>query len=732
MLLFFALIMLFDDFSLFRLIGFVIVLALPILLKKLIFNKFFKSLLCWVVTYLLFFILISVTDTREITQENSQNISIYKENDVTVSVLEGILPDDETIDVSKVKNPKTEDIDGVAFYTYEISLPNKTVMEGVAEIKIPYDEEQFSSDIDATDAISAAYFDEQESKWLAVPYTVDSKEKVVTIYTNHFSKYAVVYFKDGRKKLSDKLPKFDSMPTSLYSVSDMEKILGEIEKGTGESSTALSAGWNSFNSYYGLTSASESILSTAVSSKTLTSINSLMTEAGVGFAFAQLAYDLSNGDNNAAVNNLIKNSSYYSASKWGGTAIGLASAGATFMDVAINKYAETALDKNLQKWEDSYRYYYFTNPKATRSAVEWYKIVSQLHKSSENPEEFKNKLDSAITDYCDIFWKDPEAYAYIAEKTPGKIGFGAGGEYANDVSTISDRFKDFIYANTIKSVMEVYTKNLWIEESIKSDKKLQKLKDEMNKEYTVTVNLSNYQQVKNIKGTMVRLKNGDGKVIHSQSFDTSGKAIIKMSLLGFLKAGGPVNIEVKVPEQDNTPAYKTTLTYKLDSTNIVLNAPYTPVITSQETKKAVEESTPTETKKPEQKSTPQKKPNNQTPAATNTPAVVQPPVTTPKSEYNYNAALAAWSAALAAKENSKTFDDGTCKTTCQFEWVTAPYIKDGQVYGASKLWYNNQYYSGAKAGTTEKYVASEMYDANNPGVLISLADLKKAYPQFGN
>lgn len=101
-----------------------------------------------------------------------------------------------------------------------------------------------------------------------------------------------------------------------------------------------------------------------------------------------------------------------------------------------------------------------------------------------------------------------------------------------------------------------------------------------------------------------------------------------------------------------------------------------------------------------------------------------------EKEYDYNAALAAWMADTAAKENSKKFDDGYCRTTCNFEWVVAPYIKNGSVYGASRLWYNDVYYAGPKAGTTQRYVSSETFDAGNPGVFLSLGDLRRLYPKL--
>lgn len=102
--------------------------------------------------------------------------------------------------------------------------------------------------------------------------------------------------------------------------------------------------------------------------------------------------------------------------------------------------------------------------------------------------------------------------------------------------------------------------------------------------------------------------------------------------------------------------------------------------------------------------------------------------TTAQKEYDYQAALAAWAADFAGEVNNRKYDDGVCKTAMEFEWVVPPFIKDGKVMGASRIWENDNYYAGPKAGTTNRWVANESYDAGNPGVYISVGDLQRKYP----
>lgn len=498
--------------------------------------------------------------------------------EVSVSLPEWVLPEGGKVEVEKDENPPVTAADaGVTFVAYDVHLPEGGNMQGVAEISIPFDKKLLPKDADPEDAVGAAYYDPVKKQWIPMPCLVDSKKGSVTIFTDHFSKFAAVILKDGRKKLSEAMPKYSDTPIQFYSQTDLEKIVAEGTAKTAESTTAVEKGWNKFNEMYNLTGAGSTVLEATVGTETLKNVNKLMNEAGLGFAFAQLAFDLYKDDRNAAVRNFAKNGAFYSVSKWGADALGLASAGVVFIDVAVNKFGETALEKNLAKWEGAYRRYYETK-ELKRSAEDWYNIIVKLNtnRESKNSDELKNRLEDELNSYCNKFWKDDFMYEHVADSTPGIIGFGAGGEAAAGKDEISARYKDFVFTNTVRPALAVYARKVWFSNMMKAEEDLNKLKAEMNKVYTVTVQLENHTSVKDLKTSTVRFINQKGTVVHSQTFDSNGQAVLKMSLFGFVKNGGPVKLEVSVPAQGKTPALKTQITYKLEETDTVVNIPYSP------------------------------------------------------------------------------------------------------------------------------------------------------------
>ena len=118
--------------------------------------------------------------------------------------------------------------------------------------------------------------------------------------------------------------------------------------------------------------------------------------------------------------------------------------------------------------------------------------------------------------------------------------------------------------------------------------------------------------------------------------------------------------------------------------------------------------------------------------ATRPPVPKPQPSPTPaaRKEFDYQAALAAWAADFAAEVNGRVYDDGVCRSTQEFEWVMQPFIRDGQVYGASRIWQTNVFYAGEHQGRTVRQTVNEAYDPNNPGPYISLGELRRKYPQF--
>ncbi len=114
-------------------------------------------------------------------------------------------------------------------------------------------------------------------------------------------------------------------------------------------------------------------------------------------------------------------------------------------------------------------------------------------------------------------------------------------------------------------------------------------------------------------------------------------------------------------------------------------------------------------------------------SSTTVPATTSKPPTITGDTYNYEGALAAWMADEAARIVAQREDTGAYIYTARLEWVVTPYIKDGNVMGASIIIATKTYPSAPSV----TWISSETFSAQNPGVYMTVAQLRAKYPQFG-
>jgi hypothetical protein len=111
---------------------------------------------------------------------------------------------------------------------------------------------------------------------------------------------------------------------------------------------------------------------------------------------------------------------------------------------------------------------------------------------------------------------------------------------------------------------------------------------------------------------------------------------------------------------------------------------------------------------------------------TTTTSVTSKPPTTTLDTYDYQNALAKWMADEAARFATPEVTS-TYTYTTKLEWVVAPYINNGNIVGASRVISTKTFSDGQQ---TQTWVSSEIFDAQTPGVYMTVAQLRAKYPQF--
>ena len=102
----------------------------------------------------------------------------------------------------------------------------------------------------------------------------------------------------------------------------------------------------------------------------------------------------------------------------------------------------------------------------------------------------------------------------------------------------------------------------------------------------------------------------------------------------------------------------------------------------------------------------------------------------PNDGYDYAGALETFKADFTA-QSSGTFQDWDGERTMSVKYLADPSIKNGMIVGSHQIWQKKVFNNKSEHnGRTVEQSVSTFYDPANPGVYLSIADLKRKYPQF--
>ncbi len=102
----------------------------------------------------------------------------------------------------------------------------------------------------------------------------------------------------------------------------------------------------------------------------------------------------------------------------------------------------------------------------------------------------------------------------------------------------------------------------------------------------------------------------------------------------------------------------------------------------------------------------------------------------PDDGYDYEAAVAQFSKDLAA-ESKKTVEEWNATANYWLEFKAGPYIKDGAVMGANEIMLRRVLNDKSdQPGRVIEQSVSSWYSPENPGIYMSLGQLRQKYPIF--
>lgn len=340
---------------------------------------------------------------------------------------------DTQVTVQKIEPPNlfTDELlaEDVAVTAYDIKAEGIASFTDLIEISIPYNPEIITSG-DAKSNVGAMYYDEAAQEWTPVDFVLDEQNKRVIITTSHLSIYSAFTIKDQNTR-SAKIIQVNSFPalppgtSSVFQEIIEEAMSNQMTPGQKamELGLGISGDWMNISG-----STLTAITQTLYASEFAEGLGNAFNNVGLAAAFVQAAYDFSTGDDKALFSNLSKNLSYFSASRWGSSALQLSFVGVYAIDYSLNKFATEAWNTRNEIWYAAYKAYYDTENKRTEK--QWYSKlywIWQDTQGSKDPNLMKTKINEEIDNYTQAFWNLPEEDQAYWQSQAQAGGFTAGG-----------------------------------------------------------------------------------------------------------------------------------------------------------------------------------------------------------------------------------------------------------------------------------------------------------------
>ena len=343
------------------------------------------------------------------------------------------------VTVQKIDPPNlfTDELlaEDVAVTAFDIKAEGVKSFTDVIEISIPYNPEIITSG-DAKSNVGAMYYDPEAKVWEPVAFVLDEPNKRVIITTTHLSIYSAFTIKDQNTR-SAKIIEVNSFPALPPGTSGVFQEI--IEEAMSNQMTpgkkAMELGLGIAGDWMNISGATlTTITQTLYASEFAEGLGNAFNNVGLAAAFVQASYDFSSGDDKALFSNLTKNLSYFSASRWGSSALQLSFVGVYAIDYSLNKFATEAWNGRNEIWFGAYKAYYDTDNK--RTDKQWYSKlywIWQDTQGSKDPNLMKQKINEEIDNYVQAFWNLPEEDQAYWQSQAQAGGFTGGGGLNEDL-----------------------------------------------------------------------------------------------------------------------------------------------------------------------------------------------------------------------------------------------------------------------------------------------------------
>lgn len=512
---------------------------------------------------------------------SSENTSMTTTDGVTVDVGPYVLDDEAELNVKKL-TPEGDDQAGWQIEAYDISLGEITELGDFITLRIPYDPTYCEDGQDPARCIGAKYKNEASGEWEDVLFEVDASKNELIIYTDHLSIFGAFYVKNEGMRSAYIMDIYESLAAisaemATAAMSELSSNGGVAQQKSMEAGASIAAGLLGLSGDMGMVS---DVSSTVIN---LATLGDPVFDSGL----AQGAYDtlgdlgkvaaivkfssllMSDTPEAADILSLYKDVSNIVIGSMGGAALGVAMSGVWIFDQVIGTMFEEGMAIKMEDMGAVYQHFnnhFKEGQYAARSLKDWRTVMIDMVEDHPNDEAaVQTALEEEIDRYARVFWSIPDDVLAAVTSDAGlkRMPWPTSAE----METLTAEYKKDLYerlypvTNSVRNYMAKKAEAIYLS-SLNDMKDFynQRLRINVKEEIPEGGNSAYADYVVRFAplSDLADKRSWTGKITKQDPVS------IEFTLLGFLQAGSPSELQLFKPGDDpETADPEQTLGYQL-------------------------------------------------------------------------------------------------------------------------------------------------------------------------
>lgn len=455
--------------------------------------------------------------------------------------------------IYEVSNAPSLDEDGNQLKVYDFRVEGITQVEGVFELSIPLS-------VKEGEVPGAGYFNEETMEWEPVAFFYNPQAEVLTIYTDHLSKYGVFsYSGQGTRKAKmeflglygDSEDVDFAAAVNEYSIAGVpgqdcyEIGVGAFSEAVGISSDIL----GNLGQAYGYAAYGTDVLDT---------IGDHLGSLGLVLSVVSIGNSIMNGNTHEAVVGAMKTSYTYVLGKVVGklsnSVLSAGMAAVAIVDYSINKFGTEAIEGREDIYRDAYSIYYMRKEDGFKGSDYWYKTFYPLMANpTMSVDEIQGKIDEIVKAHCNEFWTGTNKLGvdyYVSEARERFAWTGGGAGLHQDMrDRISAERRAMLYQDVLPGVFHQIALKINMENEKLLRQEYSALSEYLNQSIGFTV----IDPSKTYANHIVRFAslNENADVANwTGTFKKDGTLNTSFTLYGHIYAGSPNKLNIYGPDAD--------------------------------------------------------------------------------------------------------------------------------------------------------------------------------------